>query len=347
MGVVIVLNIVKPFIKFDPHADARLDEMKRLNKTVELAALSNSTQEVKPEDIQLFTPYAITASVGLLLTLAFLVAQFVENRNTKEYEKTFHANLQSLKKNLSKIEEETWDGQAPKQPSFFQKLFFSDRVHKGKALAYMLTQIALLFTLMFFVTGYITVISRFMLTYYTKGPAQFTVSNFLYVQMIYWVAFVSARFLTAFVAYKLNPILFYIGILTLNLLVCALFIIPQVAMTPYFFWYGMVLMGLTSGPIQPTAFMAAKSILVDYNSFVLSLFSTGMGVGAIFFQNIGGVVLEKYKIAQGESWLGFADANSSYVVAYLFFLPSLLCFLIFMFIYLIYLKFVHLIRVKK
>jgi hypothetical protein len=86
----------------------------------------------------------------------------------------------------------------------------------------------------------------------------------------------------------------------------------------------------------------AKTFLVDYNAFILSIFSVGMSFGNIFFQKTGGLLLDG--ISPADSFLGFDHFKPAYIIAHAFFLPSLLCFLIFIPIILIYKRYVYLVR---
>jgi hypothetical protein len=241
IGAIIAVQLSKPFIKFNP-----FDE------------LSNS--KLKSNDVSLQIPYSIGASIGMLLAALFVIAQVIETRNNKLFEKKMSNQLKPLASSenkdyeLKKIKENDEEADEVKQ-SFFQKLCFGKRNYKGKALAYQLTQISLLVIAFFCIQGYITVISRYLLTYLTKGPGNFDIDTYTSLATLYWSIFIVARFLAAFVAYKMNTILFVFGLLTINMIVCLLFVIPFFTNYKLFFWLGVSLMGLTSGPMQPSSFM--------------------------------------------------------------------------------------------
>ncbi len=311
IGGLLAVQISKPFIKFD-------------SKT-----LNTTTHQLVPDDISIKTPYFIAATTGLVLIAFFVLAQLVETRNRKAYLTRINKNSQE---NASLNQKQQQD-QVKNETSFIENLFFSGKVFKGKALCYMYTQISLITIMFFFLAGYISIISKFLLTYLTKGPAQMTIEAYTTVQTLYWTFYVLARFATAILAFRINPVVF-LGILFLaNTVVCGLFlVVPYLSGSVILYWIGTVSMGITSGPMHPASFMAAKKLLVDYNMFTMSVFSIGLAIGGILFQETVGRLLDYYGEAQ--------------VVAYLFFGSSLLVFLLFVPISLIYRKFVSLVRLS-
>ena len=179
-----------------------------------------------------------------------------------------------------------------------------------------------------------------------------TIDAYTSVQTLYWAVYVLARFMTAILAFRINPVVFVGGLFVANAVVCGLFVVvPYLSGSAVFYWIGMVLMGLTSGnnfnfnlsdivvlsmfyrhagPMQPSSFMAAKKFLVDYNTFIMSVFSIGIALGSMLFQEMAGRLLDY-----------FGDAE---VVAYLFFGTSLLVVVLFVPTSLIYRQFVRLVR---
>jgi hypothetical protein len=89
--------------------------------------------------------------------------------------------------------------------------------------------------------------------------------------------------------------------------------------------------------------MVAKKVLGDYNSFVISLFSIGLGLGPLVFQQLTAFIVDNLKPAS-KSFLGFENFDSTYTIAHMIFLSSFLSFITFLVIVLIYKKFVYLIR---
>lgn len=324
IGGILAVQISKPFLKFD--------------KT---SISSNSTLPINPNDIEIATPYTISGSIGLfIMVFLFLVAQVIEHRNNNRY-KTALVDGERMLKNKIQLSES--QDLTQRNHGFLQGLFFGDKHYKGKALAYMTTQIALISIMFFFLAGYIAVITKFMLTYLTKGPANFTVDVYTQLQTVYWALFVCSRFSAAIFAFKLDPLVFLFGLFLANMIICFLFVVPYFTTFPTFYWYGMLLMGITSGPMQPSSYMIAKDILVEYNSFILSVFSIGVGFGALFFQEITGRLLDYFSEPR-DNFLGFEVFQPAIVISHLFFVTSLLCFLLLIPIFYVYKKFVYLVK---
>ena len=107
----------------------------------------------------------------------------------------------------------------------------------------------------------------------------------------------------------------------------------------------MSIIGLLLGPCNPTLYMVAKKILIDYNSFVLSLIISGNAISNIIFQKLVGDLLDY--LEPRDYFLGFSNFNSSYIISYLLFLSCFSCFLIINISLFIYKKFFHLIRIEK
>ena len=210
---------------------------------------------------------------------------------------------------------------------------------------YMSTQITLITFLLFFLAGYITIISKFMLTYLTKGPAKFSINTYTQLQTMYWIVFVSVRFVTAIIAFRLDAAKFVFCLLLANVVSSFLFIYPYFCQFSEFYWIGIFFMGVTSGPMQPSSFMAAKKFLVEYNAFIMSVFTIGIAIGAIVFQDVAGRLLD-YFIEVRYDFLGFEVFEPATIISHLFFWSSLMCFLIYIPIYVIYKKFVNLLLQK-
>jgi hypothetical protein len=101
-------------------------------------------------------------------------------------------------------------------------------------------------------------------------------------------------------------------------------------------------MGLATGPGTPSTFMVAKDIIKNYNSFVLSLFSVGMGMGQMFFQQACGSLLDL--IESKENFLGFDKSEAAYIVSYAFLTPCLISFLVFVISIFVYRRYIHLLN---
>ena len=333
IGIILAIQLSKPFIKFDPNQKAlNLNESSTSFKN----ASSASSTEITSEMIDIKTPYFLSAGLGIILCLLFLVAQFFEKKNTKRFNSAYGVQLNLLNE---KVKHE--EVQRPKT-SFFQHILFGDSSVKGNVKVYMLVQICLIFVIQFCIQGHFTIVSKFMLPYLTKGPGKFSLQDYSIISTLFWAFFVVARLLAAVLAFKVNSIVFVFCLLAVNLLVSSVFLMPFLTMHKLVFWIGMSLMGLATGPCTPSLFMDAKDLLNNYNSFVLSLFSVGMGLGSIFFQQTCGILLDA--INPREFFLGFTNFNSNYIISYAFFLPCIVSFFVYFVSYVIYRRYFFLLK---
>ena len=157
--------------------------------------------------------------------------------------------------------------------------------------------------------------------------------------------------MAAYLAFKIDPIKFFFGNLILNLIVNFLFLIPGLTVSKLFFWINVSFIGFTNGPLIPSGLMVAKQIL-DFNSFLLSLFIVGIGtyfkphydfifnfllISLLFLtkKGLGGVIsiqttgllMDYFKPT---NWLGFQALNSSYLIPHLAFFCSFFSLLFFL-----------------
>ena len=136
--------------------------------------------------INLKIPYTAAASLGSIVAIMFLIAHMIETRNTKIYKKRQNLHLNLITKDKEKM---LSNDEKKENVSFIQNLFFGNKNHTDKVLAYMIVQIILIGMMLFFTSGYITIISRFMLTYLTKGPGKFNIDSYSKLQTIYWLLY--------------------------------------------------------------------------------------------------------------------------------------------------------------
>lgn len=151
-----------------------------------------------------------------------------------------------------------------------------------------------------------------------------------------------SRFCTAIFVFKLNPLVFVIILFLVNFGVCTLFIVPYFNSFNVFFWISIVTMGAVSGPMLPSAFMVAKTVLVQHNSFITSVLSLGIALGSIFFQEIAGKMLD-YLTEDRYDFLGFEVYKPATVISHMFFIASFFCFVILIPIGCIYKRYVKII----
>ena len=339
IGMIVAIQLAKPFIKFNPMDEKILNNKNNSNEILDNSSdlttnLTISKSIVTSDMIDLNLPYFLCASVGIILCVLFLIAQIFERKNTNYFNKTYGVQLDLLNEKSKKEVEDV-----PKN-SFFENLLFGNASYKGKAKAYMLVQILFIFLIQFSIQGHFTIVSKFMLPYLTQGPGKFSLNDYSNISSLFWACFVASRFIAAFIAFKIDSITFVYILFFANLLVSAIFLVPFITAYKLVFWIGMGLMGLATGPCTPSTFMVAKNLLKNYNSFVLSFFAVGMGLGTMFFQTIVGKLLDEIK--PREYFLGFVNFEAAYIVSYAFFTPCFVSFLLFMVSYFIYRKYISL-----
>lgn len=335
IGALIAVQISKPFIKFDP-----LDKYRKKNLLTQNSSLNNQSatiqDHVTSDKIELQIPYNISALFAIILCIIFFICQFIEEKNAKLFR-----NSKSGTK-LALLGQEKDSMVSGKSKNVFIKLLFGDKGYEGKGLLYMLTQIALITLVLFCLQGYLTVISKFMLTYLTKGPGKFNIDEYSQLQTLFWLLFVFSRFIATFIAFKMNPIVFLAIVLFLNMFTIFLFLIPYFTNFKLFYWVSISVLGLASGPAHPSTFMAAKYILGDFNSVVISIFSLGLGLSSIVFQHITGNLLDY--LQPKDYFLGFKNFDPAYIIAHICFIPCFCSFVIFLMISLIFKRYFHLIQ---
>jgi FHS family Na+ dependent glucose MFS transporter 1 len=317
IGAMIILNVVKPFIKFS--SDIRNEQN---------SSSDTNNSALSPDDIKLQIPYSIAASFGFVIAICFLIGQYFETKNRKaaNHGSNSEANQQTVPLKQIPLSNDERQ-QAPVK--FIQKILFKNRIYTSlKDLALVLTLISLIFLLFLCVNGYMSVMTTYMLTYLIKGPAKFSLDQFLILQTLFWVFFIIGRFSAALLAFKLNSLVYFFCLLLSNFIVALLFIVPYFNSTKGFYWFVVCALGLTSGPLIPSCFMVANYIFKNINAFLVSLFIIGMASGGLLSLYLTGVFLDKF--IPGETWFSYTNPNSSYVVPLILFSFISFCFLVFL-----------------
>lgn len=341
LGAIIAVQIAKPFIRFNPL------EMQIENSSNFTSILTNDSSKleyINSSDSSIEIPYYITAGVGFLVAFLFVIAQIFEQRNTKKFDfLSDNTNNNNVDMNLLDNKDNfNSERETNTKLNFFIKIFFDDKHYQGSSLAYMVIQLILNLFILFFIQGYQIILSTFMITYLTRGPVKFSVRDYSIIQTLFWSLYVLSRFISAFAAYKMNPIKFVLALLGLNLITNTFFIFPFFASNYLFYWFSISLIGLLSGPCNPSSLMAGKLFLNDYNSFILSLLISSSGLGSIFFQKVIGDLLDS--VEPKKDFLGYDHFEAPYLISHILFISSLVCFCIFATSSLIYRKFSHLIK---
>lgn len=301
--------------------------------------------EISAADINLKFPYWTAACFVSLLALLFTVAQFYENKLHNEHEinrRTYMILMEDsdmegnnlIDSTVHSDSSESKMQQISKLNLFIQKLLFSKKVHQGTALVYLLIQIVLFLFLFIFTQGAFTILTRFMFTYLSKGPCQFETKSYIVLETVFWVFIILSRFLVAFVSTKMKAINFFFFILFFNTIISGLFLVPSLTSSGLFFWVFIPMVGFFTGPLIPCGLMIAKKVL-EFNSFILSIFIVGLAVGGIVFQELAGTLLD-------QEWPNFP--SSAYILPYLICLCNFLSLITFLPIFFLYKKFYNLIQ---
>jgi len=125
---------------------------------------------------------------------------------------------------------------------------------------------------------------------------------------------------------------FLMSILFGSTLTSAMLLIPILSHERIIIWILVPLLGVFSGPVMPCCLMVAKNIL-QFNSFVLSMFIVGMGLGGIIFQELCAVLLDR---------ISPKFTNPVNVIPFLTFISSFASFAIFLLIFFFKNRFNHL-----
>jgi hypothetical protein len=327
IGAMIILNIIKPFIKFNSNTSLDSNATNMTNLT-----------SLSPDDITLQIPYSIAGSFGFLMVIGFLIAQYFEMKTRKNVDKLpkdeeLQEQSMALKKKEILNEEQT---NAPLV--FLQKILFKNKIFKTSAdFCIVLTLIFYLFFLFLSINGFVSVLNTYMLTYFIKGPAKFALDQFQILQTLYWIFFVLGRFLAALIAFKLNSLVYFFSLLLINFVVFLLYVIPYFNSMQGFYWFFVCASGLSSGPLIPSCMMVANYVLNDLNGFLVSIFCISMGSGGLLSLYLTSVFLDKFN--PGTNWFFYDNPHSSFVIPLILFFFVSLCFLIFLIIIGLYKKF--------
>lgn len=294
IGAIIAVQILKPYIKFNP--------LLKASKTLTLKNHTTINETVvTSNDITLMVPYSIGGCVGIVIVILFLIAQYFEIKNTKSNSnKRLHDQIQPLKHEDTVI----FSQSSRLNCSKMILKFIKEKVFSGQKDLPLSTSslLAILICFLFMsANGYLTVLNTFMLTYLTKGPAKFNVASFIQLQTLYWINFIIGRFLAAILGFKMNSLIFFLILLLLELILTLFYAIPclnslfLMNSIQLFYWFIIPTMGVVVGPLVPSCYMIPKCIFKSFSAFLLSLFCIGTGVGNIFTQYITGVVLDTFQ----------------------------------------------------
>lgn len=138
-------QLAKPFIKFHPLESLQSNETTTTLKILQIENNSTYLQSTR-ESIDLRAPYWVAGSLSTVLAFLFLISQVYEAKNSKKFETTrkqFFLLNDDSDLEMKHVQNEEDSKESNKLNFHIQKLIFSYKFYKGKALAYMLAQIVL------------------------------------------------------------------------------------------------------------------------------------------------------------------------------------------------------------
>jgi FHS family Na+ dependent glucose MFS transporter 1 len=318
IGAMITVQLLKPFLKFNPKEDE--DRMvynytNNMTSTVfvgenEIASLNN-TDQITSSDIKLQIPYSVAGLVGVFTMCVFIVAQFFEIKHLKKSKVEKRAEEIPFKEKNEKNKKIT-----------IPERIFGRKIENRKNFVIISIELGIVFLLFMAVSAYNLVLTSYMLTYATKGPAKFIRDQFLTIQTFFWIMFIIGRFSAALFGFKLNSFYFFTALININTILVFIFN-TKLNMIQNFYWFIILALGLSNGPLIPCCFAVAKHVFVKTNSFLISFLCIGLGVGGLLANYTTGVLLDKFQ--PSDSWLGYKDANSSYIIPLILLGLSLFC----------------------
>lgn len=289
------------FIKFDPKSQLKLT----INETT---WIEKELKQSSSDDIKLQIPYGIAGCFGFLVAIGFILFHIIETKNQFKIGK----KIEHAKVNLLEKPNENNKNSLIKT---INKILFTTKFKSKKVFFIKIIQVILLFLLSLNLCAFISINSTYMVSYLTKGPAKLSLDTFFMLQMLFWVFYVIGRLLTTFIAYKMNNSLFFMFLLTINLILAILYAVPSFNSIKIFYWFIINLLATSTGPIIPCCFMIAKHTLFSINAVIVSIISIGMSIGFIVSQYLTGYLLDKLVLHQ--HWFGYKDVTSIYIIPYI------------------------------
>ena len=316
IGAIFAVQILKGYIKFDPL------------RNLEDSRNFTSSSFITSKDISLITPYTIGGVLGVVIVLAFLIAQYFERKAIEKFDEEFLKRVCSFEKRYK------FDRKNNKFIKSIQNMIFGIEFENGSSIFVLSLITTLIFFLFMFAYGTLTIVSTFMLTYLTEGPAKFNVSVFIQLQTLYWMFFIAGRLSAAFLGFKMNSLVFFALLISIELIFIALYALPFLNSIQMFYWFIIPSLGFILGPLVPSCFMIPKYLFKNINSFLLSIFFIGSGIGNISSQYATGFILDKCTVSH--NWLYYSNPTSKYLIPFILFLCISICAIIFFIILIVY-----------
>ena len=281
VGALIAVFISKPFVKY-----SRLFNSHSNSSTM----VVNETKIVSSVDITLQVPYSIAGLIGVLVSLAFIFAQYFESKNTERLDKIMENDIEVKENNLSNQVEK-----------------YKTNIIKSKAVITFL-----LIILAMSIGGFSIVFVNFLLTYATQGPAKLSIATYFKTQTLFWIFNIFGRVTASFVAYRVDVLFFFFILILSNFICLFLYAMPYFNSIKEIYFIIIVILSLFSAPVIPSFYMMLKYIMGHVSSILIALFGISMAAGAIAGQYITGYLLDEFK--PSPNWFNYTDATSVYII---------------------------------
>ncbi len=274
-------------------------------KNQQIKILQNETMS---SDINLQIPYSIAGFIGVVVSIAFVFAQYFESKNTKRFNK--YTKNQIENKEAEKLNEISIKKIG--KSNRLSKLIFNDENYDSKIFKSKILFTILLVILSMSIGGFSIVLVNFMLTYTTNGPAKLPIATYFKIQILFWIFNVVGRLIASVVAYKLDTLLFFFILLISNFICILFYAIPYFNSVKISYFIIMIPLATFNAPVIPSVYMILKYIMGHVSSVLIALFGIGMAVGAISAQYFTGYLLDEFK--PNPNWFSYTDATSTYII---------------------------------
>ena len=312
IGAMLIVQLLKPFLKFNPKesSDRALLLNSSSNSSIFLdksanSTLFNETSSITSSAIQLQIPYSIAGIVGAVTIIIFTIAQFFEFKQVKKSAQYNIADETPLK-NMN-VRQNT----NRKKGFHLTEIIFGRYIESTKDTIIMFIELIILFNVFMAVMAFNMVLTSYMLTYATKGPAKFARNDFLTIQTLFWIIFIVGRFSAALIGFKLNSFYFFTFLSLLNG-VFSVILSTKLNEIQASYWFTILAIGFTNGPLIPSAFAVAKYVFVKTNALLVSIFCIGLGIGSLGSTYLTGYLLDVFK--PKDLWLGYKNPQSAYAI---------------------------------
>ena len=302
LGALSAIFISKSFVKFNPLLIDR-------NQTI----VTDNSSIIESDDIKIKIPYSIVGMISLVVGFTFVASQYFDSKHKIHLK---HKNsLREHKSSRFKVYTSVLD-----RISF---LVFNDKSYEKRVFRSKIILAFLLLVVTISIGGFTVILSNFMMTYQTKGPAKLAVKTFFQIQIVYWIFMTVGRLLAGNFAFKLNTLVYVFFLISINFVCILIYSIPQFNLIPKFYWFISVPLAIVVGPVVPCTIMLGKHVMKQLSPFLISVYSIGVAIGSILGQLMTGFLLDELK--PKPNWLIYNDATSVYVIPFLVLFSVTIC----------------------